>query len=46
MFFFIVLAIACVVFWRVALRFLAAAALLLLVAGAVTLIQHLNHIIR
>ena len=42
--FFIALAIACVVFWRVALKILAVVAFFLLVSGVVMFIQDLQHL--
>jgi diacylglycerol kinase len=45
-FFIIALAIACVVFWRAALRILLIVALILLASGAAMLIQNLHHIVK
>jgi hypothetical protein len=42
--FFIALAIACVAFWRAALRILAILAVFLVVSGAVMVIQDMHHI--
>jgi hypothetical protein len=41
---FIALAVACVAFWRVAVKILAAVALFLLVSGVVMVIQDMHHI--
>ncbi len=41
--FVIVLAVACVVFWRVALRILA---IVLLVSGVILVIQDLHHMVK
>jgi hypothetical protein len=41
---FIALAVACVAFWRVAAKILAAIALFLLVSGIVMVIQDMHHI--
>jgi len=38
--------IACVAFWKVAWKILAAVALFLLVSGAVMVIQDLHHVVR
>lgn len=40
----IALAIACVAFWRIALKILAIAAVFLLVCGIIQVIQYLHHI--
>jgi hypothetical protein len=40
----IALAIACVAFWRVALKILAIAAVFLIVSGIVLVIQDMHHI--
>jgi hypothetical protein len=42
----VALAIACVVFWRFALKILAMAAVFLLISGIVLVIQYLHHIVR
>ncbi len=42
--FFIALAVACVVFWRVAWKILVIVALFLLVSGVVMFIQDLHHL--
>jgi hypothetical protein len=42
--FFIALAIACVAFWRVALKILVAVAIFLVVSGVVMVIQDLHHL--
>jgi len=42
--FYIALAVACVAFWRVAWKLLAAVAIFLLVSGVVMVIQDLHHI--
>jgi hypothetical protein len=41
---FIALAVACVAFWRVAIKILAAAALFLIVSGAVLVVQDMHHL--
>ena len=41
---FIAIAVACVAFWRVAAKILAAVALFLLVSGVVMVIQDMHHI--
>ena len=41
---FIALAVACVAFWRVAIKVLAAAALFLIVSGVVLVIQDMHHL--
>jgi hypothetical protein len=41
---FIALAVACVAFWRVAIKILAAAALFLLVSGVVLVVQDMHHL--
>lgn len=46
LFFFIALAIACALFWRVALRILAIVALFLLASGAAMLIQDLHRFVK
>jgi hypothetical protein len=40
------LAVACVVFWRVALKLLAILAIALIVMGVVMVIQDLHHVVR
>ena len=42
--FFIALAVACVAFWRVAIKILAVVALFLLVSGVVMVIQDMHHL--
>jgi predicted MarR family transcription regulator len=42
--FFIALAIACVAFWRVAVKILVAVAIFLLVTGMIMVIQDMHHI--
>jgi hypothetical protein len=42
--FFIALAVACIAFWRVAIKILVAVAIFLLVSGVVMVIQDLHHI--
>jgi hypothetical protein len=42
--FFIALAIACVAFWRVAVKILVAVAIFLVVSGVVMVIQDLHHL--
>jgi hypothetical protein len=42
--FFVALAIACVAFWRAALKILAIVAVFLLISGIVMLIQDMHHI--
>ncbi len=42
--FFIALAVACVAFWRVAIKLLAVVALFLLVSGVVMVIQDMHHL--
>jgi hypothetical protein len=42
--FFIALAVACIAFWRVAIKLLVAVAIFLLVSGVVMVIQDLHHI--
>lgn len=42
--FFVALAIACVAFWRVALKILVAVAIFLVVSGVVMVIQDLHHL--
>lgn len=44
--FFIALAIACVVFWRAALKILVIIALFLLGSGVVMVIQDMHHVIK
>jgi len=41
---FIALAVACVAFWRVAIKILAAAALFLVVSGIVLVVQDMHHL--
>ena len=41
--FFIALAVACVAFWRVAIKLLAIVALFLLVTGVVMVVQDMHH---
>ena len=42
--FFIALAVACVAFWRVAIKIIAVVALFLLVSGVVMVIQDMHHL--
>ncbi|GEM_PF-3407085 len=42
----IALAIACVAFWRHALRILAIAAVFLMICGIVLVIQDMHHLVR
>jgi len=42
--FYIALAIACVAFWRVALKILVAVAIFLVVSGVIMVIQDLHHL--
>jgi hypothetical protein len=42
--FFIALAVACVAFWRVAIKLLAIVALFLLVTGVVMVVQDMHHL--
>jgi hypothetical protein len=42
--FFIALAVACVAFWRVAIKLIAIAALFLLVSGVVMVVQDMHHL--
>lgn len=42
--FFIALAVACVAFWRVAIKLMAIVALFLLVAGVVMVVQDMHHL--
>ena len=42
--FFIALAIACVAFWRVAIKIMAVVALFLLVSGVVMVVQDMHHL--
>ena len=42
--FFIALAIACVAFWRVAIKIVAVVALFLLVSGVVMVVQDMHHL--
>jgi hypothetical protein len=42
--FFIALAVACVAFWRVALKILVAVTIFLVVTGVVMVIQDLHHL--
>jgi hypothetical protein len=42
----IALAIACVVFWRLAVRILAIVAVFLLITGLVVVIQYLHHMAK
>ena len=44
--FVIALAIACVVFWRAALKILAIVAVVLLVSGVILVIQDLHHMVK
>ena len=41
---FIALAVACLAFWKVAVKILAAVALILIVSGVVMVIQDMQHI--
>jgi hypothetical protein len=42
--FFIALAVACIAFWRVAIKLMAVVALFLLVSGVVMVVQDLHHL--
>jgi hypothetical protein len=42
--FFIALAVACIAFWRVAIKLIAIVALFLLVSGVVMVIQDMHHL--
>jgi hypothetical protein len=42
--FFIALAVACVAFWRVAIKLMAIVALFLLVSGVVMVVQDMHHL--
>jgi hypothetical protein len=42
--FFIALAVACVAFWRVAIKIMAVVALFLLVSGVVMVVQDMHHL--
>jgi hypothetical protein len=42
--FFIALAVACVAFWRVAIKLMAVVALFLLVSGVVMVVQDMHHL--
>ena len=42
--FFIALAVACVAFWRVAIKIMAIVALFLLVSGVVMVVQDMHHL--
>jgi hypothetical protein len=42
--FFIALAVACVAFWRVAIKLIAIVALFLLVSGVVMVVQDMHHL--
>jgi hypothetical protein len=42
--FFIALAVACVAFWRVAIKMMAVVALFLLVSGVVMVVQDMHHL--
>jgi hypothetical protein len=44
--FLLALAVACVVFWRVALKLLVIVAIALIVMGVVMVIQDLHHVVR
>lgn len=44
--FLLALAVACVVFWRVALKLLAIVAVALIVMGIVMVIQDLHHVVK
>ena len=44
--FVIALAVACVVFWRFALKILAIVAVVLLVSGVILVIQDLHHMVK
>jgi hypothetical protein len=41
---FIALAVACIAFWKVAVKLLAAAAIFLVVSGVVMVIQDMHHL--
>jgi hypothetical protein len=43
---FIALAVACVAFWRVALRLLAMVAIFLLVSGIILVVQDMHHVVK
>lgn len=42
----IAIAVACVAFWRVALKLLVAVALFLIVSGIVMVIQDMHHVVK
>jgi hypothetical protein len=44
--FLLALAVACVVFWRVALKLLAIVAIALIVMGVIMVVQDLHHVVR